>query len=67
MTTSRPVAFLLRVTAAHIVTYFAVGLLAATVLDYESLFEEPTVRDFMRPFGSVAVIAGPVLQIARGS
>ncbi|WP_169581836.1 MULTISPECIES: hypothetical protein [Microbacterium] len=60
------VSFLTRVTLAHVVTYFAVGLIAATVLDYESLLAQPIVRDFMRPFGSVAVIVGPLLQVLRG-
>lgn len=67
MSTSHPIAgFLVRITIAHVVTYFAVGLIAATVLNYEQLFTQPVIRDFMRPFGSVAVIAGPVLQVARG-
>ena len=67
MSTSRPVVgFLTRVTAAHVVTYFAVGLIAAAVFDYEELFTQPIVRDFMRPFGSVAVIVGPLLQVVRG-
>jgi hypothetical protein len=67
MSTSRPVTgFLVRVTVAHVLTYFAVGLIAAAVLDYASLFTQPVIRDFMRPFGSVAVIVGPVLQVMRG-
>ncbi|MFK4806257.1 hypothetical protein ACI3KX_10335 [Microbacterium sp. ZW CA_36] len=67
MLTSRPVAgFLVRVTLAHVVTYFAVGLVAATVFNYEELFAQPIIRDFMRPFGSVAVIVGPLLQVVRG-
>ena len=67
MLSSQPVAgFLVRVTVAHVVTYFAVGLVAAALLDYEQLFTEPVIRDFMRPFGSVAVIAGPLLQVVRG-
>ena len=60
------VRFLTRVTLAHVVTYFAVGLIAATVLDYEDLFAQPIIRDFMRPFGSVAVVVGPLLQVVRG-
>ncbi|TQJ30632.1 hypothetical protein [Microbacterium sp. SLBN-146] len=67
MSSSRPVAgFLLRVTIAHVVTYFVVGLIAAAVIDYADLFTQPVIRDFMRPFGSVAVIVGPLLQVVRG-
>jgi hypothetical protein len=67
MLSSRPVAgFLVRVTVAHVVTYFAIGLVAAALLDYEELFTQPIISDFMRPFGSVAVIVGPLLQVVRG-
>lgn len=51
---------------AHAITYFAVGLIAAAVFDYQDLFTQPVIRDFMRPFGSVAVVVGPVVQLARG-
>lgn len=67
MSTPRPVVgFLVRVTVAHVLTYFAVGLVAAAALSYDTLFAEPVIRDFMRPFGSVAVIVGPLLQVVRG-
>lgn len=60
------VSFFVKVTASHVVTYLIVGAVAATVFDYERLFSEPLIRDYMRPFGSVAVYVGPLLQVARG-
>jgi hypothetical protein len=58
--------FLVKVTFAHVVTYFLVGIVAATVLDYESLFAEPVVREYMREFGSIALFVGPLVQVVRG-
>lgn len=58
--------FLVKVTVAHVVTYFLVGMVAATVLDYESLFAEPIIREYMKSFGSIALFVGPVVQVARG-
>lgn len=59
--------FLLRTTGIHAVTYLVVGIVAALVLDYESLFAEPVVRDYMKPFGSVALFVGPAIQVLRGA
>lgn len=56
----------MRVTTVHVVTYFFVGLVAALLIDYESLFARPVIRDYMRDFGSVALFAGPVVQLVRG-
>jgi hypothetical protein len=58
--------FVLRVTIAHTLTYFVAGLLAATILDYRSAFEQPIIRDYMQPFGSASVFWGPVGQLLRG-
>jgi hypothetical protein len=58
--------FLVKVTGAHVLTYFLVGMLAAIALDYESLFAEPVIRDYMRDFGSVSLFVGPLVQILRG-
>jgi len=54
------------VTAAHVITYLLVGIVAATVLDYERLFEQPVIRDYMVAFGSTALFMGPLLQVVRG-
>lgn len=63
---TRPLSFLVKVTIAHAVSYFVVGIVAATVLDYESLFAEPVISEYMRGFGSVALFVGPVVQLIRG-
>lgn len=58
--------FVWRVTALHILTYFVVGLLAFTLLDYRSLYAQTELRHLMRPTSSAWVAAGPVLQVIRG-
>ena len=58
--------FVLRATVIHVVTYFVVGIIAALTIDYSSVFDEPVIRDFMRPFGSVSLFIGPIVQIFRG-
>lgn len=58
--------FVARTTVLHAVTYLVVGIVAAIALDYSSLFDMPVIRDYMRPFGSVAVVVGPVVQVLRG-
>jgi len=63
---SRAGQFVVRATVIHVVTYFVVGIVAALAIDYESLFEQPVIRDYMRPFGSVSLLIGPVVQILRG-
>jgi len=63
---SETVSFLLKVTFAHVVTYFLVGTVAATLLNYESLFAEPIVREYMKEFGSVAMFVGTIVQVVRG-
>lgn len=63
---SEEISFLGKVTVAHVVTYFVVGAAAAAMLDYESVFAAPIVRDYMKDFGSVAVLIGPLVQVFRG-
>jgi hypothetical protein len=63
---TRPLSFLVKVTIAHAASYFVVGIVAATVFDYESLFAEPVISDYMRGFGSVALFVGPLVQVLRG-
>jgi hypothetical protein len=50
----------------HTVTYFAVGLLAFTVLDYSARFAEPSISCFMRQTDDPLVAAGPLFQPIRG-
>jgi hypothetical protein len=58
--------FFWRITASHMITYFAMGLIALTVLDYKGSFETPPLSYLMKPVSSPWVAAGPVLQIIRG-
>jgi hypothetical protein len=58
--------FVLRVIVLHAATYFAAGIVAASAIDYANLFEQPVIRDYMVPFGSVSVFLGPLVQLLRG-
>lgn len=50
----------------HTVTYFVVGLVAFTVLDYTAMFAAPEHRGFMRATSDPLVMAGPLFQPLRG-
>lgn len=50
----------------HTVTYFIMGLLALTILDYRTAFETPITREYMRPVDDTIVALGPALQFIRG-
>lgn len=50
----------------HTVTYFVAGVLAFTLGDYAKTFSEPPLSYFMRPTSDPWVMAGPLLQPARG-
>jgi hypothetical protein len=50
----------------HTATYFVVGLLALTLLDYGALFAEPQLRSWMRQTDDPIVALGPALQPLRG-
>jgi hypothetical protein len=52
--------------AAHSVTYIVMGLLAASLLDYESFFAESSLNLMMRPTDDPWVMAGPLFQPVRG-
>jgi hypothetical protein len=54
-----------RVIVCHVVTYMLAGLVASTLLDYESRWQDPLFA-FMRPFDSPWVALGPALQVVRG-
>ena len=58
--------FFFRVSACHMVTYVAAGLLAYTIFDYQAFFREPPLAAYMKPTSSPWVAAGPGLQIIRG-
>jgi hypothetical protein len=56
----------LKTTLVHTATYFLIGLLAFTILDYSARFEDPIVARLMRQTGHPLVAAGPVFQLVRG-
>lgn len=51
---------------AHTVTYFIMGLLASTLLDYASWYAEPELSGFMRQLDDPMVMAGVLFQPLRG-
>jgi hypothetical protein len=58
--------FFWRVTSSHMISYFIMGIIASTLLDYKSAFENPPLSFLMRPTDSPWVAAGPMLQVIRG-
>lgn len=50
----------------HTVTYFIMGLLASTLLDYASFFAESSLNVMMRPTNDPWVMMGPLFQPIRG-
>ena len=58
--------FFWRITASHMITYFAMGIMALFVLDYRTFFAEPPLSYLMRPVDSPWVALGPALQVFRG-
>jgi hypothetical protein len=60
------VAVAIKTIVVHTVTYFLMGLLAATLLDYGTRFADPTLSLLMRQVDSPWVMAGPLFQPIRG-
>ena len=60
-------AFVWRVLASHMLTYFLAGLAAFTVFDYASLYSTTELKLLMRSTDSPWVAAGPGLQVIRGT
>lgn len=58
--------FFWRITSAHMITYFLMGLIAVTALNYKETFDTPPLSYLMKPVDSPWVAAGPILQILRG-
>ncbi len=67
--TKRNITFLgltLKTIVVHTVTYFIMGLLASSLLDYRAAFAEPITREYMRQVSEPIVALGPALQFTRG-
>lgn len=50
----------------HSVTYFLMGILASTLLDYASVLARPDMICWMRQMSDPIVMAGPLFQPLRG-
>jgi len=50
----------------HTVTYFVMGILAATVLNFAERFSRPEMACWMRQLGDPLIMAGPLFQPLRG-
>ena len=56
----------LKAIVSHTITYFLVGLVAATLFDYSADFARPELRCYMRQLGDPVIALGPALQPIRG-
>jgi hypothetical protein len=56
----------LRTTAVHVVTYFAMGLMAFAVFKYSTAFADPALSGLMRQTDDPLVQAGVLFQPIRG-
>ena len=56
----------LKAAVIHTVTYFLVGFLSFTFLDYTAKYADPIVANFMRQTNHPLVAIGPALQVIRG-
>lgn len=59
-------ATLIKSIITHTITYFVMGLLASTLLDYAGWFAESSLNVMMRPITDPMVMAGPLFQPIRG-
>jgi hypothetical protein len=57
---------IVKTSVVHTVTYFVMGILALTVLNYTEAFATGPLGSFMRPTDSAWVAAGPMFQPIRG-
>src|SRR5215467_15400114 len=51
---------------AHTITYFFMGLIASTAMNYKEMFARPEVACYMRQLSDPRVMAGPLFQPLRG-
>lgn len=56
----------LKTAIVHTVTYFLMGLIASTLIDYSTWYAQPPLSLYMRQFDDPLVMAGPMLQPIRG-
>ena len=51
---------------AHTLTYFLAGVVAFTLLDYETRFADPVLNGYLRSTDAPIIALGPLLQVIRG-
>ena len=69
MNTEKQITFLgltIKTIVVHTFTYFIMGILALTFLEYKTAFAEPITREYMRQVDEPIVALGPALQFIRG-
>lgn len=59
-------AIALKATAVHTLTYFIVGFISFTLLDYSAKYADPVVANLMRQTNDPLVAIGPLFQLVRG-
>lgn len=57
--------FVLKVIIVHTVTYFVAGIISSVINDYETVFGQPVIRDFMRPISDPRIAFAPLFQPLR--
>lgn len=57
---------MVKTAVVHTVTYFLMGMLASTLLNYRDLYATPEMHLLMRPVSDPLVAAGPMFQPLRG-
>lgn len=58
--------FVLRVIILHTTTYFLFGLLMSNLFNYKQLFSSEIFKVYMRPYNSLHLVLGPLVQPLRG-
>jgi hypothetical protein len=61
-----PIEIVVKTIVTHTVTYFIMGLLASTILDYTRFFAESSLNLMMRQTNDPWVMLGPLFQPIRG-
>ena len=51
---------------AHTITYFLMGVIASTAMNYKEMFARPEIACYMRQVSDPWVMAGPLFQPLRG-
>lgn len=58
--------FVIRVTCIHCMTYVLCGIIFSALFHYDELYQQGTIKYFMRPVDSFSTLLGPAFQTVRG-